>query len=182
MDISAALNAYRLLPGLLVSIWSLGDGSDAREDGKCDIQNFICGVDFGTILAEARKYALALTVATQTLSQRSPETLSAVFGNCATIIGYRTSGRDAAALKEEFATLMSRRNLQDLPDYKAYVRTLSSSKDTPATPLEPKLLSIHPPIHTPGANTRERIIRTSLGRYAKPRAIVDAGINKFLAA
>src|SRR3990172_2362044 len=47
-----------------------------------EVQNFTHGVDFPTILSEARKYALSLTIGTQTLSQLPDEQIAAVFGNC----------------------------------------------------------------------------------------------------
>lgn len=34
-----------------------------------EVQNFSYGIDFPTILAESRKYALSLVIGTQTLSQ-----------------------------------------------------------------------------------------------------------------
>ena len=46
-----------------------------------EVQNFSHGVDFPTILAEARKYALSLTIGTQTLSQLPDDQVAAVFGN-----------------------------------------------------------------------------------------------------
>ena len=45
-----------------------------------EIQNFIYGVDFPTILSESRKYALSLTLGTQTLSQLPEDSVAAVFG------------------------------------------------------------------------------------------------------
>jgi type IV secretory pathway TraG/TraD family ATPase VirD4 len=62
----------------------------------CDeVQNFTHRVDFPTILAESRKYALSLTIGTQTLSQLPEASLAAVFGNCATFISFRVGGEDA---------------------------------------------------------------------------------------
>jgi len=89
-------------------------------------------VDFPTILAESRKYALSLTIGTQTLSQLPDEQLAAVFGNCATIVSFRVSGEDAHALLREFAAsgegprmaedmwdiIVPASALQNLPDYK----------------------------------------------------------------
>ena len=68
-----------------------------------EIQNFIHGVDFPTILSEARKYALALVIGTQTLNQLPEKTIAAVFGNCATLVSFRVSGQDAKTLVREFA-------------------------------------------------------------------------------
>lgn len=111
-----------------------------------EVQNFTHGVDFPTILSEARKYALSLTIGTQTLSQFPGATIEAVFGNCATIVSFRVSGEDAKALVREFAAsgegprtaeqaydiLIPVSELQNLPDYKLYVRTLLAGR-----PLEP---------------------------------------------
>jgi DNA helicase HerA-like ATPase len=70
------------------------------------VQSFIHGVDFPTILSEARKYHLTLVVATQTLTQLPPACLAAVFGNCATVVSFRIGGEDAKAIREEFSQLL----------------------------------------------------------------------------
>lgn len=137
---------------------------------------FIHGVDFATILAEARKYRLALTIATQTMAQLGERNLSAVFGNCATIMSYRVSGEDAAVLKREFATILPADQLQDLPDFKFYVRTLSGGN-----PSGPHLIKAYPPVSGTGKETaREQVIRTSLQRFGRSRPEVEKKINKFL--
>ena len=67
-----------LLGSLIVTKLALASLSrqDTPEDERPlhvlyvdEVQNFTHGVDFPTILSESRKYALSLTVATQTLSQ-----------------------------------------------------------------------------------------------------------------
>src|SRR6185436_3496321 len=68
-----------------------------------EVQNFTYGVDFPTILSEARKYALSLTIGTQTLSQLPEASVASVFGNCATVLSFRVSGDDAKELVREFA-------------------------------------------------------------------------------
>ena len=146
-----------------------------------EVQNFTHGVDFPTVLSEARKYHLALTIATQTLAQLPSLTLSAVFGNCATIISYRVSGEDADALQTEFATMLPARLLQDLPDFKLYIKTLMNSQGA-TKPHEPKLVKALPPLTADDTNTRENIIRTSLQRFSRPRAEVEAKLNRFIRA
>jgi len=147
-----------------------------------EVQNFTHGVDFPTVLSEARKYHLALTIATQTLSQLPPLTLSAVFGNCATIISYRVSGEDADALQTEFATTLPAHLLQDLADFKLYIKTLMSDADGAIRPHTPKLVDAEPPFEYGGANTRERVLRTSRERYTRPRAEVEAKLDRFIRA
>jgi len=155
-----------------------------------EVQNFTHGVDFPTILSEARKYALSLTIGTQTLSQLAGPTIEAVFGNCATIISFRVSGEDAKALVRQFAAsgegpwtaeqaydiLIPASELQNLPDYKLYVRTLLAGR-----PLEPFLVHSFPPLKNTGtANDSQTIIRTSLQRYGRDRQMVEGSLNRFL--
>jgi hypothetical protein len=44
------------------------------------VQNFLYGVPLPAILSEARKYGLALTIATQVITQLPRESIDAVFG------------------------------------------------------------------------------------------------------
>jgi hypothetical protein len=148
-----------------------------------EVQNFIYGVDFPTILAEARKYKLTVTIATQTISQLPERCASAVFGNCATIISFRVGGEDAQTLAREFSLMLPASQLQDLPDYKIYLRTLIalSAGDRAVTPSKPHLIRTFAPFSKAGnENTRERVIRASLERYGRPRVEIEAKLNRFL--
>ncbi|HUD05701.1 MAG TPA: DUF87 domain-containing protein [Candidatus Saccharimonadales bacterium] len=66
-----------------------------------EFQNFATD-SFATILSEARKYALYLTVANQYIAQILPEVRDAVFGNVGTIISFRTSADDARSMLRYF--------------------------------------------------------------------------------
>jgi type IV secretory pathway TraG/TraD family ATPase VirD4 len=142
-----------------------------------EVQNFTHGVDFPTILSEARKYALALTIGTQTLSQLPANQIAAVFGNCATIAAFRVSGDDAKALVREFAAsgegprtaeqlydrIIPASELQNLPDYQLYLRTLHGGR-----PLEPFLVHSFPPFERTGVEANpETVISASGQRYAR---------------
>lgn len=59
-----------------------------------EFQNFATD-SFATILSEARKYGLNLTVANQYIAQMPLEVKDAVFGNVGSIIAFRTSADDA---------------------------------------------------------------------------------------
>ena len=83
-----------------------------------EAQNFIG--DFESILAETRKFKLAVTVATQGVENLTREAVAAVFTNCGTLISFRVSGTDAARLREEFTMLSPGAFIQDLPDHQAY--------------------------------------------------------------
>src|SRR5690606_11109258 len=66
-----------------------------------EFQNFATD-SFATILSEARKYGLNLTVANQYISQMSDTVRDAVFGNVGTMITFRVSADDAPILSKKF--------------------------------------------------------------------------------
>ncbi len=138
-----------------------------------EAHNFIG--DFESILAEARKYGLILTLATQGIEALPRESTFAIFSNCATVISFRVSGTDATRLRDEFGLMLPASNLQELPDYTLYVRTLSRMKEGGASsPSGPHRISAYPPFDRhPRHARRESVIRVSQARYATLRTIVD---------
>lgn len=66
-----------------------------------EFQNFATD-SFATILSEARKYGLCLTVANQYTSQMMPQVKDAVFGNVGSIIAFRMSADDATSMQRYF--------------------------------------------------------------------------------
>jgi DNA helicase HerA-like ATPase len=55
------------------------------------------------MLAEARKYAIGLTICVQSLAALPEETRSALLGNVGTLVSFRVGGEDAELLSREFA-------------------------------------------------------------------------------
>ena len=149
-----------------------------------EVHNFTYGVDLASILSEARKYRLTLTIATQTLNQLQEKTVAAVFGNCATVMCFRVSGADAKVIEYEFAMAINAAQLEELPDFKLWIKTLVEAENTDGTvtmPAQPRLITTYPPFtNSKKANSRARIIRASLGRFARPRAEIEAYIEKRL--
>ncbi len=66
-----------------------------------EFQNFATD-SFATILSEARKYALNLTVANQYIAQMSQEVRDAVFGNVGSMIAFRMGADDARGMLRYF--------------------------------------------------------------------------------
>lgn len=66
-----------------------------------EFQNFATD-SFATILSEARKYGLNLTVANQYISQMPVDVKDAVFGNVGSIIAFRMGADDAGSMKRYF--------------------------------------------------------------------------------
>lgn len=141
-----------------------------------EAQSFIG--DFESILAEARKYALVLTLVTQGVEALPREATFAIFTNCATVLTYRVSGTDATRLVNEFGLVIPTSSLQDLPDYTLYVRTLLRRSGS-ASPSGPHRINAYPPFERhPNQANRESVVRVSQARYAKPRTEIDEKLKR----
>lgn len=66
-----------------------------------EFQNFATD-SFATILSEARKYALNLTVANQYIAQMSQDVKDAVFGNVGSMVAFRMGADDARSMQRYF--------------------------------------------------------------------------------
>jgi len=147
-----------------------------------EAQNFIG--DFESFFSETRKFLVPLTIATQGIESLSRDDAAAVFTNCGTLVSFRVSGTDALRLANEFALEIPASNLQTLPDYTFYVRTLKSVErrtGQSASPTTPHLVNAYKPFaSSPRRASRESIIRTSSERWTKPRSALEAKLARFL--
>ncbi len=88
-----------------------------------EFQNFATE-SFGTILSEARKYKLNLTMANQYIAQMPEEVRDAVFGNVGTVMAFQVGFDDAEYLSQQFAEEVLPNDLVSLSKYTAYMRLL----------------------------------------------------------
>ena len=77
-----------------------------------------------TILSEARKYCLGLTVAHQFIAQLTEQIRDAVFGNVGNMAVFRTSVEDAEFLEKKFAPTFTAQDIMKLDNANAYVSML----------------------------------------------------------
>src|SRR6266581_2682790 len=130
---------------------------------------------FALILSEARKYGLTLTVAHQYLEQLPDKLRAAVFGNVGSLLACRTGASDAPILAEQIG-LGGADALLDLPNHTAWARLLIGG--VPSSPLR---LSFYD-ARISRRSSPHRLIDTSRRRFGRPRADVEALIERFLAA
>ncbi|MBC7982072.1 TraM recognition domain-containing protein, partial [Candidatus Parcubacteria bacterium] len=83
-----------------------------------------------TILSEARKYKLSLTIAHQFIDQLDDKIKSSVFGNVGNMIVYRTGAEDAEFLQKQFEPVFQARDIMNIDNFNAYVKMLSHGKPT----------------------------------------------------
>lgn len=94
-----------------------------------EFQNFTTD-SIATILSEARKYKLSLTVAHQFIAQLSDKIRDAVFGNVGSIVSFRVGMTDAEQLEKQFSPVFAKEDLANIDNFNAYVRLLSRGQPT----------------------------------------------------
>lgn len=147
--------------------------------GKSEVNDFYLYIDefqnvttdsINTILSEARKYRLALTVAHQYIRQLDEGIKNAVFGNVGTIIVHRVDIDDAEQFEKQFAPTFSAKDIIKLDNMNSYVKMLVGG--VPAKPFN--LFSPFPSRGNP--EIADKIKELSYLKYGKDRAIVEEEI------
>lgn len=165
----------RLLGGLLITKMQLAamERVDMPEHDRRDFylyvdefQNFAVE-SFASILSEARKYRLCLTMAHQYIAQLTEPVRDAVFGNVGTIITFRVGSPDAAFMETEFMPRFTPEDIINLPKYNIYLKLLIDGVTS-----QPFSAMTLPPI-SQKTNSQEKVIRVSRERYAKPRNEIE---------
>lgn len=96
-----------------------------------EFQNFATE-SFATILSEARKYGLNLTVANQYISQMEQTVRDAVFGNVGTMISFRVSADDAPMLSKQFEPQFEPGDLLQMHNRSFIINMVIKGEKTPA--------------------------------------------------
>lgn len=123
-----------------------------------------------SILSEARKYKLSLTVAHQFIAQLDQGIKDAVFGNIGSMVVHRVGSEDAQFLEQQFSPIFAAKDLMNIPNYNSLLRVLANG-----TPTKPFSLVNATPIASDHSRI-EPLIDYSIRRYGRPRAEVDAEI------
>jgi len=140
-----------------------------------EFQNFATE-SFATILSEARKYRLNLTIAHQYITQMAEEVRDAVFGNLGTIITFRVGAFDAEFMEPEFLPTFTQTDLVNLPNRNAYIRLMIDGITS-----KPFSMSTIPPSGTRYDN-REKVIKVSRERFGRPKSLVEEKISRWSGA
>lgn len=143
-----------------------------------EFQNFTTD-SFATILSEARKYRVGLTIAHQYIGQLtesgSENVKNAVFGNVGTMISFKVGAQDAIELEREFSpTYLS-------PDFlylnRGQVVMKMTINDRNTSPFSAQTM---PPIFENFGGNTESIIGYSRNFYARPKELVKRAIVEWL--
>lgn len=171
-----------LLGSLLTTQFQLGAmaRSSLPEDERRDFHllidefhNFSTDA-FASILAEARKYRLCLTLSHQYIDQLTLPVRQAVFGNVGTLIAFRVGYADAEIMEKEFARSFSAGALADLDRYEAVVKLLEGGANR--EPFRAKMLL---PMENRNRG-KQKLIDHSRERFALPRTVVEAKLRRWV--
>lgn len=124
-----------------------------------EVQNYTSDA-FGSILSEARKQKLRLTLAHQFVSQLPLELQKAVFGNVGTLIFFSLSPDDLGAARHELGDYEAR-DAANLPRYHALMRPITAARDT-------FMFATDPPPPIPETNFAEEIIQNTIEEFGFP--------------
>jgi type IV secretory pathway TraG/TraD family ATPase VirD4 len=138
-----------------------------------EFQNFSTDA-FASILAEARKYRLDLTLSNQYIDQLPLPVKQAVFGNVGTLIAFRTGYADAEILEKEFGNSIPASAIADLDRYEAIVKLLEDGSNL--QPFRAKMLS---PIKN-RVGRKDKLIKLSRQRFAMQRTAIEGKLSRWM--
>jgi type IV secretory pathway TraG/TraD family ATPase VirD4 len=134
-----------------------------------EFQNFATD-SFATILSEARKYGLNLTVANQYISQMNETVRDAVFGNVGTMISFRVSADDAPMLAKQFEPQFEATDLLQMHNRHFIINMVIGGEKAPAFSATTLTLPL------PQIDNTGRIIENTRRYYSRTRAEVEQEI------
>jgi hypothetical protein len=176
------LSGTNLFGSLLVSLFEIAalQREDTPEEDRVDFhlyvdefQNF-SSLTFAHALSEVRKYRLNLILVNQYTQSLDPEVLSAVIGNCATIVSFRVSGQDSELLSRAFADDIPAKQFVNLARGEVLVRL--QEHGVQKVPFQGWTFAPVPIDY----GMSEMIREESRAKYARPRTQVEQQIERFL--
>ena len=169
-----------LIPKILIAAMSRQEiPEEKRKDFFLyvdEFQNFATP-DFATILSEARKYHLNLTVANQFIGQVDEEVKNAVFGNVGTLISFRVGVTDAAYLQREFQPVFTETDLINIDRFNIYMKTIVNNE-----PVPPFSVDLTKDLTVLKSQANEKVaaavIQLSRLKYGRPKELVEAEVAR----
>ncbi len=141
-----------------------------------EFQNFATD-SFATILSEARKYRLNLTMANQYIMQMKEEVKYAVFGNVGTIISFAVGPDDATYLSEQYSEEVSAKDLTSQEIGSIYTRLMIDGM--PSKTFSSRTL-LRPQFDNVDTQDKEKILKVTRERHANKRDFVEHKIKQWV--
>lgn len=157
---------------LIAALSRVNMEQDKRKDFYLYIDEFqnVTTDSIATILSEARKYRLDLTITHQFIGQLKEEIKKAVFGNVGSMVSFRIGTDDAEFMAKQFKPVFEEMDLLKIDNYNAYLKLLVRGEAS--TPFSMKT---YPP-RTGDPDTIELVKELSRTKYGRPREEVEEEI------
>jgi hypothetical protein len=137
-----------------------------------EFQNFATDT-FSSILSEARKFKLNLSITNQYIAQ-IPETIrDAIIGNVGTLVAFRIGVPDAEFMAKEFEPVANQNDLNQIDAYNAYAKILIDNAPTKAFSMQ----TIKDP-QQENQKLGEAIKQLSRLKYGRDVSIVEGEIGE----
>jgi hypothetical protein len=132
-DKSNLLGALLITQFHLAAMSRVNIHENERRDFNLYVDEFqsFTSDSFASILSEARKFRLCLTLSHQYIDQLRPETRLAVFGNVGSLISFRVGERDSEILAKEFGNTYAPSSLTALSNHEVCAKFLNRGTNTP---------------------------------------------------
>lgn len=137
-----------------------------------EFQNFATEA-FSSILSEARKYHLNLTIAHQYIAQLPDDVKATAFGNVGSLIVFPVGGDDAAYLAKEFNPVFNAEDLINLSIREMYIKMSVDGKLT--RPFSARTINVP----NPQSDFTKEILSYSRLTYGKNRVSVENEIRRW---
>jgi type IV secretory pathway TraG/TraD family ATPase VirD4 len=174
-DLNASLLGLILVGRLLMSALSRVDTPEEnRRDFYLYIDEFqnFATPSIATILSEARKYRLNLTVAHQFIAQLDEKIRDAVFGNVGTMMSFRVGAKDAEFLVKYFEPVFDQNDLINIDNRNALIKLLMN--ELTSRPFNIKTIGRE----KGDQNLADLIKDLSRMKYGKPREEIEREIRE----
>jgi hypothetical protein len=172
-ELNAGFLGMIIVGKLLLAAFSRADiAQEQRKDFNLyidEFQNFTTD-SISTILSEARKYRLNLTIAHQFITQLEEKIRDSVFGNVGSMIAFRVGAQDTEFLLKQFEPVFSQNDLMNIDNFNAYLRLLIKGQTSQPFNVKTPFYQKSDPI------LAQRMKELSVAAYGTPRAQVEAGI------
>ncbi len=132
-----------------------------------EFQNFTTD-SIMTILSEARKYRLCLTLANQYIAQLPENIRDAVFGNVGTSIAFRIGAHDAEFMEKITSPVFFAHDLINLEQFQTYMRLMIEN-----TPTKAFSMQTLPPEKKPDREWAHKVKELSRLKYGKERQEIE---------
>jgi len=174
-ELNASLLGLIIVGKLLMAAFSRVDTpEEERKDFYLyidEFQNFTTP-SIATILSEARKYRLDLTISHQFIAQLQDKIREAVFGNVGSMVVFRVGVKDAEFLVKEFDPVFNENDMINLDNFSAIVKLMVNNKTT-----RPFTMRTIPP--RKGNPEKAKILKElSRATYGRPRALIEQEIKE----